>query len=78
MAERAGSSLGYITSKALDGDWSPKEVSMKTASFADRHDVRVGDNRNCFPREDGLHHGQQINISVGIGQTLSDDILSLV
>lgn len=41
MAKRAGSSLGYITSKALDGDWSPKEVSMETASFADRHDVAL-------------------------------------
>lgn len=41
MAERAGSSLGYITSKALGGDWSPKEVSMETASFADRHDVAL-------------------------------------
>lgn len=63
MAERAGSSLGYITSKALDGDWSPKEVSMETAAFANRHVCRVGDHRNCFPREDGLHRGQQMNIS---------------
>lgn len=57
MAERAGSSLGYITSKALAGDWSPKEVSMETASFADRHDVAFGDNRTVFLGRMGLHRG---------------------
>lgn len=78
MAERAGSSLGYITSKALGGDRSPKEVSMETASFADRHNVALVIIETVFLGRMGLHRGQQINISVGIGQTLSDDILSLV
>lgn len=78
MAERAGSSLGYITSKALGGDRSPKEVSMETASFANRHVCRVGDNRTVFLGRMGCIVVSRLIISVGIGQTLSDDILSLV
>lgn len=77
MAERAGSSLGYITSKALDGDWSPKEVSMETAAFANRHDVRVGDNRTVFLGRMGCIVVSRL-IYQYVGQTLSGDILSLV
>lgn len=78
MAERAGSSLGYITSKALDGDWSPKEVSMETASFADRHDVALVIIELFSSGGWVASSVSRLIISVGIGQTLSEDILSLV
>lgn len=67
MAERAGSSLGYITSKALDGDWSPKEVSMETASFANQHDVALVIIETVFLGRMGCIVVSRL-ISVGIGQ----------
>lgn len=55
-----------------------RKKSRKDAAFADRHDVALMIIETVFLGRMGLHRGQQINISVGIGQTLSDDILSLV